>query len=241
MPKVSIITPCYNAEKYIHETYESVMSQTFKDFEWIIINDASSDKTKEILETLKDPRIKIHHKDINEGVSLARNKGLELATGDLIAFLDADDFWLPRKLETQIKYHDKYDFTFHSYTDFRDNELLKTHIASPINFNELLKNCIIKTSTVMLKASLAKKHKFKPHLNQGEDFLYFLKILKDTKNAFGFNENLTKYRIEENSLSRDKLKMAKMRWKIMRDDLKLSFLKSIYYFIHYAISGILKW
>lgn len=241
MPKVSIITPCYNAEKYIRETYESVINQTYENFEWIIINDKSTDKTQDILETFNDPRIKIHHKDINEGVSLARNKGLELATGDLIAFLDADDLWLPNKLETQMKYHDKYDFTFHSYTDFIDDKLLKTQIASPVNFNELLKNCIIKTSTVMLKASLAKKYKFKPHLNQGEDFLYFLNILKDTKLAFGFNENLTKYRIEENSLSRDKLKMAKMRWIIMREDLNLSFLKSIYYFIHYAISGILKW
>ncbi len=101
MPKISIITPAYNAERTILETIESVQNQTFSNFELIVINDGSKDRTLDLLQTIKDERLKIFSYE-NGGVAIARNRGLSHATGDFIAFIDADDLWTPDKLELQL-------------------------------------------------------------------------------------------------------------------------------------------
>ncbi len=107
MPTISIIIPAYNAERTILETIESVQQQTFSDFEIIVINDGSTDKTLELLESIKDERLKIFSYK-NGGPSKARNHGIKNANGEFIAFLDADDMWTPDKLELQLAALEKY-------------------------------------------------------------------------------------------------------------------------------------
>ena len=102
MPKISVIIPVYNAEETIKETIESVLSQTFSNFEIIVINDGSQDKTLEIVYRILDPRLKVFSYP-NAGVSVTRNRGISQAAGDYVSFLDADDLWTPDKLETQLK------------------------------------------------------------------------------------------------------------------------------------------
>jgi glycosyltransferase involved in cell wall biosynthesis len=102
MPTISIITPTYNAEKTIAQTIQSVLEQTYTDFELLIINDGSTDRTLDIISTFEDPRIQVFSYP-NAGHSISRNRGLEKASGDYISFLDADDIWVPQKLEAQLK------------------------------------------------------------------------------------------------------------------------------------------
>jgi glycosyltransferase involved in cell wall biosynthesis len=102
MPLISVIIPAYNAEKTIKETIESVLNQTFSDFELIVINDGSQDSTLDIVSSISDPRIKVFSYS-NSGPQKSRNRGIAIATGDYLAFLDSDDLWTPDKLEAQLK------------------------------------------------------------------------------------------------------------------------------------------
>jgi glycosyltransferase involved in cell wall biosynthesis len=102
MPLISVIIPAYNAEKTIHETIKSVLNQAFSDFELIIINDGSQDSTLEIVSTIQDPRVKVYSYS-NAGLSATRNRGISLAKGEYISFIDADDLWTVDKLESQLK------------------------------------------------------------------------------------------------------------------------------------------
>ena len=121
---VSIIMPAYNSERYIEEAIKSVICQTYKEWELFVIDDGSTDSTAALVEAvaLKDSRVKLVRLKFNQGVAAARNKGLELAKGRYIAFLDSDDLWLPQKLEKQIAFMDEnnYSFTFHSYRHFQE-------------------------------------------------------------------------------------------------------------------------
>ena len=108
MPKISVVMPAYNAEKYIGEAIESILNQTFKDFEFIIINDGSVDHTKEIIREYNDPRIVLLENDKNRGIVLSLNKGLDAATGKYIARMDADDIALKNRFERQVEYLDEH-------------------------------------------------------------------------------------------------------------------------------------
>lgn len=245
MPKVSIITPCYNAEKYIQETYESLKNQTFKDWEWIVVDDSSKDNSYKILEDLQhqDERIKLFKNEENLKVSKTRNKGIKEASGDYIALLDADDLWLPDKLETQVSWHEEGEkFTFHTASIFKDEVTLgQKKGKGKITRHDLLKNNVIHTSSVMVDSSITKRHPFKEGLSYGEDLLFFIDIISETKFAHGHENIFSKYRLHENSLSKNKINMAKNRWKIYRQHLKLPFLTSLFYFVHYGITAFLKY
>jgi glycosyltransferase involved in cell wall biosynthesis len=102
MPLISVIIPAYNAQKTIRETIESVLNQTFKDFEIIVIDDGSQDSTVEIVSAFSDPRLRLFSYP-NAGVSATRNRGLAQANSEFISFLDADDLWTPDKLEAQLR------------------------------------------------------------------------------------------------------------------------------------------
>jgi len=123
MPTVSVIVPAYNVEKTILETIQSIQNQIFSDFEIIVINDGSTDKTLEILSTIKEPRMRvISYK--NGGLPAARNRGIANAKGDYIAFIDADDLWTPDKLELQVaalQQHPKSGVAY-SWTAFIDEK-----------------------------------------------------------------------------------------------------------------------
>ena len=243
--KVSIIVPMYNAEKFIGKTIESVLAQTYQNWEMLIMNDVSTDNSLAIvsLYAKKDERIKIVNTEKNVGVVKGRNFLIDLASGKYIAFLDADDYWHNEKLEKQIKFMKEKNASISctEYTRVKENEekINDVIIKEEISYNDMLKNNYLGCLTVIYDAKKIGKRYFK-ELEKNEDYVLWLEIVKDVNTIYGLKENLAYYRVLDNSRSSNKVKTAKVRWEIYRKIEKLSLLKSIYYFLHYAIRAILK-
>ena len=242
---VSIITPSYNSEKYISQTIESVLNQTYKDWEMIIVDDCSSDNSRKIIEKYcqKDQRIKCITLKENVGASKARNKATEEANGDYIAFLDSDDLWLPDKLKKQMQLMEEENIVL-SYASYyainKDGRVIKTFRAKDkVSYSDMLKTSTMGTLTTVYNVKKLGKFYFE---NIGhEDYVMKLQILKQIPFAKGIDEPLAKYRIHSQSLSSNKLHTALWQWHIYREVEKLSLLKSMYYFIHYAYNGVFKY
>jgi len=244
-PLVSIITPSYNASKFIEETLESILKQTYSNWELIIIDDCSTDNSIEILQPYieQDSRIKVLLNETNLGAASSRNRGLDIANGDYIAFLDSDDLWLPQKLSKQIAFMQQENVLL-SYTSYYAmNETGRTiglyTIKSKTTYHDLLKTSSIGTLTTIYSAKELGKFYFKQIGH--EDYVMKLSILKRIPFAKGIQEPLAKYRILSNSLSSNKIKVATWQWYIYRNIEKLSLLKSIYYFMHYTYYGFTKY
>ena len=243
--KVSIIVPMYNAEKFIGKTIESVLAQTYQNWEMLIMNDVSTDNSLAIVSMYakKDERIKIVNTEKNVGVVKGRNFLIDLASGKYIAFLDADDYWHNEKLEKQIKFMKEKNASISctEYTRVKENEekINDVIIKENIFYNDMLKNNYLGCLTVMYDAEKIGKRYFK-ELEKNEDYVLWLEIVKDVNTIYGLKENLAYYRVLDNSRSSNKVKTAKVRWEIYRKIEKLSLLKSIYYFLHYAIRAVLK-
>lgn len=211
-PLVSIITPNYNCEKFINDTIESVLSQTYKNWELLIIDDCSKDKSLDRVQEFikKDSRIKLIKMEMNSGAALCRNKGIEFAKGKYIAFLDSDDIWLSKKLEKQIDFMEKnnIDFTYSQYThmDENGNSLkVKARVPEKISYKKMLFHCYTGCLTVVYnQESLGKV--YGPDISKSNDYGLFLQVLKKAKKARGIKENLAYYRIRKNSISRNKWK-----------------------------------
>lgn len=237
---VSIITPCFNSSKTITQTIYSILEQTYNNWELIIIDDCSTDVSCEIVQSYvnQDPRVKLIQLKKNSGAAAARNTGIEHAKGQLIAFLDSDDYWHPEKLEEQLKYFKKYDVdvVFSGYYRFNSSGIIgKVGVPKKIiNFKDLLKgNCIGNLTGIYN----FKKH---PEIRQrkvgAEDYLFWLEIFsKPNVKGIGGAEALAYYRVAENaqSLSSNKFRSAKWTWDIYYRHLGLGFIKSLYYFIYY--------
>lgn len=246
---VSIITPSYNSSKFISSTINSVLEQTYLNWEMIIIDDCSNDNSNEIIGTYckKDDRIKLIRLNKNVGPAIARNIGIELATGKYIAFLDADDLWLPNKLEKQIQFMEKTDvlLCYSSYYIINENDKIIDQFIIPlkkIKYKDLLKRCIIGNLTAVYDAERIGKVML-ANVGHGEhgDYTLWLSILKKIDYGYGINEILAKYRLYKGSISSNKVKAAIWQWKIYRNVEKLNFFASIYYFLHYAYYGINKY
>lgn len=247
MVKVSVITPCYNAEKFITEVYNSLKDQSIKDFEWIVINDGSTDTTNELISQLvekKELNITYISNPINMGVAYSRNLGIDKAKGIYVCFLDADDIWAPDKLDAQLKFMEKHNAKL-SYMDYYKIDALGNvikKISAPIycNYDSLLKTNVLGNLTCMVELDLIKDIRF---INHGhEDYIFWLSVLKKIFKAEKVNndEVLCYYREHGNSLSSNKLKAAIWQWRIYRRVINLNLFKSVYYFCHYAISGFIK-
>jgi len=243
--KVSIIVPMYNAEKFIGKTIESVLAQTYQNWEMLIMNDVSTDNSLAIVSVYakKDERIKIVNTEKNVGVVKGRNFLIDLASGKYIAFLDADDYWHNEKLEKQIKFMKEKNASISctEYTRVKENEekINDVIIKEEISYNDMLKNNYLGCLTVIYDAKKIGKRYFK-ELEKNEDYVLWLEIVKDVNTIYGLKENLAYYRVLDNSRSSNKVKTAKVRWEIYRKIEKLSLLKSLYYFLHYAIRAVLK-
>ena len=243
--KVSIIVPMYNAEKFIGKTIESVLAQTYQNWEMLIMNDVSTDNSLAIVSVYakKDERIKIVNTEKNVGVVKGRNFLIDLASGKYIAFLDADDYWHNEKLEKQIKFMKEKNASISctEYTRVKENEekINDVIIKENIFYNDMLKNNYLGCLTVMYDTEKIGKRYFK-ELEKNEDYVLWLEIVKDVDIIYGLKENLAYYRVLDNSRSSNKVKTAKVRWEIYRKIEKLSLLKSLYYFLHYAIRAVLK-
>lgn len=239
---VSIITPSYNSEKFISETIESVLSQTYQNWEILIVDDVSPDNANEIIEEYikKDSRIKL---DKNSGAAVARNMAIEEAKGRFIAFLDADDIWEKDKLEKQIKFMIKNDYAF-TYTayekvDENGNFLENMGIPEKLNYQTLLKANIIGCLTVMYDIEKLGKI-YMPTNTKREDFATWLNILKKINFAYGITDSLAQYRVYASQSSGKKINMAKENWKLYREVERLSLIQASYYFTNYAVRGILR-
>jgi len=242
--QVSIITPVHNAYSHIEETIQSILKQTFTDWELILIDDYSSDMGIHILNKYEelDPRIHLFENPKNLGAAISRNKGIEMAKGRFIAFLDSDDLWEPNKLELQVKFmlENKYAFSFTGYHKFREDIVVGQHVVpAKVDHEELLKTCSIGCLTAMYDTDQLGKV-FMPIISRRQDFALWLKILKMIPYAYGINQPLAKYRLRGDSISGNKFLAAKYQWKVYRDFEHLSFFKSCYYFVHYAFFGVLK-
>ncbi|MED2872949.1 glycosyltransferase family 2 protein [Bacillus thuringiensis] len=243
---ISIVIPSYNASSFIKETIQSVQSQTYTNWEMIIIDDVSKDNTRELIkeEIKKDGRIQLIELQENGGAAIARNIGINNAKGKYVAFLDSDDLWLPEKLEKQLEFMQNNDiaFSFTSYQIMNQDGTLTdkvVHVPEKINYNGLLKNTIIGCLTVMLDIEKLGRVQM-PNIRTRQDTATWLKILRQGHYAYGLDEVLSKYRKVENSISSKKFKMAKMNWKLYREIEELSIPKSAWCFINYALNGVVK-
>lgn len=248
MKKISIITATYNSSNEIENTYNSLLLQTYNNWEWIITDDCSSDNTCEILQHImdKDPRVRFFQNDINSGAAVSRNKSLRHSKSEFISFIDSDDIWKPNKLEKQLNFMgDNIDFSFTAY-DLIDeqgytlNRAVDSKQSGVFSYEDMLrKKATLGCSTVMLRRS-AFQDITMPLLRTGQDYALWLKLLKTGKSAYLLNEILTSYRILPNSISRNKFKKAKRQWQIYRDVESLPLLKSAICFSFYAWRAVFR-
>lgn len=256
MAKVSVILPAFNAGFYIEDSIYSVLSQSYKNLELIIVDDCSTDDTQNIVNTIanKDPRVRVHRKKRNSGgPAKPRNIGLEMANGDYVAFIDADDLWHTEKLLTQIKQmtDNKLDFCatkmfLFSLSDKpnKNIRLEENGSLSNITHSKLIRKNIIATSSVLLTAELATKLFFSElqHHIAIEDYLAWLRLHQnDEVISAVLDERLIFYRYHQNSLSSSKIKMAKKIYRLLHEyelkGHKLG-LEKYFYFFTYIIGGI---
>lgn len=240
---ISIITPTYNCGKFIGETIESVLNQSYSAFEMVIVDDCSTDNTKNVVMKYahKDSRIKYYILEENSGAAVARTKAMELAVGKYMAFLDSDDVWTKDKLEKQLAFMTKggYSFTCTSYEHIDENGILlgKTvKTKRKTDYNGVLLTCPVGNSTVMY--NVEKLGKFSvPNVRKRNDDALWLQILKKEKYIYGMPNVLMKYRIRANSISSNKLALVKYHWILYRDIEHLSVFRSLF---HIGFWGFLK-
>lgn len=244
---VSIITPSFKSKKFIKETIDSVLNQTYEHWEMIIVDDVSPDNSNEIIEEFikKDNRIKLIKLEINSGPAVARNRAMEEAQGRYIAFLDADDLWAPQKLEKQIAFMQKENVAL-SYTGYcrfeKSVEQIKDEITVPlkVDYHELLKQNIIGCLTAVYDTELLGKVSM-PLIRKRQDFGLWLKILKQVPYAYAINEPLAYYRLHADSISSNKIISSHYNWKLYREVEKLPWHKAVYYFAWYTYKSFLKY
>lgn len=240
MNKVSIIIPTHNSSMFIKEAIESVINQTYKNLEIIIVDDHSTDDTLSMINSYKDKRIKVFKLRNNKGVSYARNKGIDEATGDYLCFLDSDDYWYLDKIEKQVKFIKENDYTF-IYSSYLYLKNKHTHIAkvpSKITYKKALRNTTIFTSTVMFDLNkLDKKDIYMPNVKLGQDSLCWWRVLKKGITAYGMNDVLSVYRIRYDSLSSNKFRALKRTWNLYKFE-DINFIKRIFYFMGYMFNAI---
>jgi len=245
-PLVSIIMPSYNAEDYIAESIESVIHQTYQNWELIITDDRSSDRTPEIVQTYcqKDSRINFIIAEQHTGIAGTRNQCLARVKGRFVAFLDNDDLWVPEKLDKQVRFMLEKDCAF-SYSEYElmkedgtpKGKTIKT--AGIINYNKYLRNTIIGSGTIMLDTKKTGSLKM-PYNATSDDMALWCKILKDGHQAYPIKEVLMKYRVRSNSASANKWKAAKDVWIVYRQQERLSFFYALFCFVGYAFNAVVK-
>ena len=231
MDLVSVIMPYYKKKKYIELAVNSVIQQTYKNFELIIVHDDENKEDLNFLKNLikKDKRIKLYINKKNLGAGESRNKGIKLSQGSLIAFLDADDLWTRNKLKKQIFFMKKnlVDISHTSYHIINsDNKIIGSRRAKDMNHKLLLNSCDIGLSTVIIKKELiTNKIKF-ANINTKEDYVLWLKITLNNKKIFALKNNLTKWRKLNDSLSASKIQKLYDGYLVYRKYMNFSLAKS---------------
>ena len=249
---ISIIMPAYQAEKTIADSIRSVLAQSFQDWELIVIDDCSADNTCRLVEELKKSlpmergeKIRLIKKRKNTGVSESRNLGAEMARGDWIAFLDSDDLWATDKLEKQMQLLDKHPdagILFTGSAFIRENGERSSYVLQvpeEITYRRLLRQNLISCSSVVMRRELFLRHRMQ-HDELHEDFLLWLKLLREGVKAYGVNEPLLIYRLSPASKSGNKLHAARMTWRVYRH-MGLGLGTSLSCLVSYTLRNTLKY
>lgn len=240
---VSIIMPNYNGEKFLECAIRSIINQTYTDWELLVVDDLSTDNSERIILDLliEDERIKyfpLKSKGFSYG---ARNFALSKVRGDFVAFCDSDDYWLPKKLETQLTHMELNDccFSFHSYTAFKNGTETFTSFAPNIlDYHSYLKNTVIGCSTVLISANLLQDSKF-PELKRSQDMALWLILLQKTPFACGIEEVLSVYRIHDSATTNNKI-LASLSVFEVYFFLKISWFSAVYLWFNYVFNALKK-
>lgn len=246
MVEISVIMPAYNCEEFVRTAVESVLHQTFVNFELIIVDDCSNDSTYEILLALakQDARIRLFKNELNQGVAKTRNFGISQAMSKAIALLDSDDTWDPFKLEKQYELFrsgNRIVYCSYDFIDVSGNTIKRPFIVpKTTNFKQMLTSNVISCSTILAETELLKTNPFSDKYYH-EDYVLWMQLIRKVKSAAGCQEILAHYRLHEDSRSSKKSNAAIQRWKVYREELKLNYLYSVYAFVGYAVKGIVKY
>lgn len=240
---VSIIMPTYNCAKFIGKTIESVLNQTYSNWELIIVDDCSKDNTEEVVKAFNDSRIKYNKLENNSGAAIARTEAMKIASGTYMAFLDSDDLWKKDKLEKQLKFmkENNYNFTCTAYEQINEageklNKIIKTKKRA--DYNRILLDCPVGNSTVMY--NVEKLGKFEvPNIRKRNDDCLWLQILKKEKYIYGMTEVLMEYRIRSNSISSNKFSLIKYHWQLYREIEHLSVFRSVFHICWWGVIKVL--
>lgn len=245
-PLISVIMPCYNMASYVSDSIKSVIAQTYPHWELLIVDDASTDETVNIIKSYAqaDSRIKFAIKKQNSGISDTRNQCIQMAQGQFLAFLDADDIWHPEKLEKQLSFMlaKNIGFTYSTYDWIdEDGKIMNKFINTigNLDYKTYLRNTIIGCSTVMVNKAIT-GDVFVPKFRTSEDTATWLDILRKGLMAYAIDESLVSYRIRRKSASSNKIRASIDLWKVYRQHEKLPFFKAIYYFSCYAFNAVKK-
>lgn len=241
---VSIIMPTYNCGKFIERTIDSIINQTYDNWELIIVDDCSSDNTEEVMKKYKnDKRVNYVKLEKNSGAAVARTESMKRANGNYMAFLDSDDLWYPEKLEKQLKFmkENNYDFTCTAYEQIDENDELLNKIIrtkTKANYNRILLDCPVGNSTVMYNVDSLGKFEV-PNIRKRNDDALWLQIIKKAKYIYGYDEILMKYRIRQNSISSNKLSLVKYHWQLYRKIEHLSIIRSVFHICYWGVIKVL--
>ncbi|MBD5440239.1 MAG: glycosyltransferase family 2 protein [Treponema sp.] len=255
-PKVSIITPMWKGAALVGDTIESVLAQTFADWEMIVVDDASPDDGAgcNVVRAYadKDSRIKLVAAKVNKGSSGARNEAMRIATGRYFAFLDSDDIWHPEYLQTMLSLIES-DGTenaaiyFCGYCRMDENcaaEILLPYSCEGVfDFRRLLRHCPIFPSAAILDTNkLKEKVFFREELKAlRDDYVFWLDIMGHGLRAVGFPNILVDYRMRADSVTASKWKMVRPQWRIYREVLSLGFFRSAFCLCSWALNGVRKY
>ncbi len=241
---VSILMPAYNSAAFVEESIKSVLRQSHKEWELLIIDDGSTDQTPEIIAqwSRNDSRIRPIYHNVNKGSAAARNAAIEIASGRYIAFLDSDDLWHEQKLAIQLQFMRSTGapLTYTAYKQIdEEGRVISELINAPAktSYHQMLNNSVIGCLTAIYDSQQLGKVKMPDVFHA--DYATWLKILRGGHQAAGLQEPLAFYRIRHGSINRNKIKAAWQRWRVFRDCEQLSIPKSLRYFFVYAYHGIL--
>lgn len=248
---VSIIVPVYNAGSYIREAIRMVEAQTYREWELILVDDCSQDNSRQVIEAYlakaeaSDKRIRLIKKEVNEGAARARNTGIDAAKGRYIAFLDADDVWMPEKLEKEMAFMEEKQaaFVFTAY-EFGDEKAKGTgkivHVPEMLSYKQALSRTVIFTTTVLLDRKKTGSGLIHMPDVKSEDTALWWKILRSGYTAYGLDEVLAIYRRPAKSLSSNKWEAIKRIWYLYRKQEGLPLFQSCYYFIFWALRATIR-
>lgn len=245
-PLVSIVMPMFNSESYVKSSVQSIILQTFSNWELMLVDDCSKDASMRIAEELaeSDSRIKLISLDENSGAAVARNAGILAASGRYIAFLDSDDLWAETKLQKQIEFMKREDcalsYTWYECVDecgARSGKVLCP--PKKLTYKEMLKSNQIGCLTAMYDTAKVGKV-LMPLIRKRQDYGLWLRILKQVEFAYCLSESLAFYRQRTGSISSNKLEMMKHNWSLYRDVERLSVQDSAYYLAWNVIRKVLR-